>query len=553
MKNILFILLVGILTACGKKESVSPFILEAESFLETNPEITYSLLNTIENPKQLSDRDYATWSLLMTQARDKMYLEYTSDSLINVAVQYFEQADEPDRLAWSYYYAGIISFEKNEFLSSQTAFLNAQAVAEKLSNPELLGRIYFNLANLYDLQGWQDSASVLYNKALRAYKRSTDFVGVGYSWHNMGRLYLTVDVDSAVRYYEQALPLFKNNPKQQASLLNSLGILYRQKGDYPQALSYIKQSLNVSGLNNTYLTPKLLNMGDIYRKMGERDSAVFLLKQCLSDPQTQTSANASLSVLYHDIGEYEKAYKYERRYSFLVDSVHKSKKATDLATELQRYEKENAIAQMQQRNLKIWLICGSIISFIVFLLMAYLLYLSKKSQAQALALLDANQLINTTKQNYEEVMDQKYSLEKNYKVVCKKLKQMEQQALVEKKQYSQLHELKRTLESQLSNNILFDLKRSPHTLSEQQWVELQITLDAICNHFTERLRTVHPNLTEDDIRYCTLFRLSFSAQEVATIMNVLKSSVSRKKLRIKERFTQEIFGENDFDDYISKF
>ena len=93
----------------------------------------------------------------MTQARDKNYMEHTSDSMINVAVKYFERHKDPKRLAWSYYYSGIISNELGEHVQSQLAFLKARSVALEIDEPKLLGRIYENLGNLYERQELQDS------------------------------------------------------------------------------------------------------------------------------------------------------------------------------------------------------------------------------------------------------------------------------------------------------------------------------------------------------------------------------------------------------------
>ena len=57
----------------------------------SRPDSSLILLESIPSPEKLSEEDYATWCLLMTQARDKNYVEHTSDSVIGVAVRYFEK------------------------------------------------------------------------------------------------------------------------------------------------------------------------------------------------------------------------------------------------------------------------------------------------------------------------------------------------------------------------------------------------------------------------------------------------------------------------------
>ena len=115
-----------------------PAIYQAESFMDVYPDSAFLLLKNILKPEKLSAEEYATWCLLMTQARDKNYMEHTSDSMINVAVKYFERHKDPKRLAWSYYYSGIISNELGEHVQSQLAFLKARSVALEIDEPKLL-------------------------------------------------------------------------------------------------------------------------------------------------------------------------------------------------------------------------------------------------------------------------------------------------------------------------------------------------------------------------------------------------------------------------------
>ena len=59
--------------------------------MSEHPDSALFLLEQVATPEKMPERDYATWCLLITEARDKNYIEHTSDSLINVAIQYFEK------------------------------------------------------------------------------------------------------------------------------------------------------------------------------------------------------------------------------------------------------------------------------------------------------------------------------------------------------------------------------------------------------------------------------------------------------------------------------
>ena len=106
---------------------------------------------------------------------------------------------------------------------------------------------------------------------------------------------------------------------------------------------------------------------------------------------------------------------------------------------------------------------------------------------------------------------------------------------------------------QFYQSIIMRLKKRPTILEENDWEELQITLDAICDSFTKRLKALHPKLTNDDIKYCILFKLSFKISEIAIMMNVQSTTVSKRKQRIKEHLREGLSISIDFDSYIKSF
>ena len=390
-----------------------PAIYQAESFMDVYPDSAFLLLKNILKPEKLSAEEYATWCLLMTQARDKNYMEHTSDSMINVAVKYFERHKDPKRLAWSYYYSGIISNELGEHVQSQLAFLKARSVALEIDEPKLLGRIYENLLNLYERQELQDSVLFFYNKALLYYQHAQDSVGVGISLRNIGRSYLHFDLDSAERYYQESLQRLHNNRYMRASVLNDLGILYKQRGENELSLQYIRHSLEVSGYGIRYIHTRYLNIGELYLRMGQKDSALYYLERCLADANTRTAACASLSKLYSRIGDWKTACTYQNCYIAYIDSVYQNHKAAELAMQSEHYDKEKAIAIMQQQNLKSRFVLFLIVGIIIMILLVIL-------------------------------------LENNYRTVCEKLKSLKENEAQRQGQYTKLERQKKDLEEQLA-------------------------------------------------------------------------------------------------------
>lgn len=76
-----------------------PELSYAESLMQRCPSSALVVLDSMEVPSPSDKFQYATWCLLITQARDKNYIKHTSDSLINIALDYFEKQDDPVRKA----------------------------------------------------------------------------------------------------------------------------------------------------------------------------------------------------------------------------------------------------------------------------------------------------------------------------------------------------------------------------------------------------------------------------------------------------------------------
>ena len=88
--KIIFVILCAILFAgCGNQQ-VRKTLNQAESIMDQQPDSALSLLKQIEGNRILSEKQNALYALLYSQALDKNYIDITNDSLINIAVDYYQ-------------------------------------------------------------------------------------------------------------------------------------------------------------------------------------------------------------------------------------------------------------------------------------------------------------------------------------------------------------------------------------------------------------------------------------------------------------------------------
>lgn len=86
----LFGLLFLLFLSCNRAGEHEALFRQVESVMNKRPDSAMVLLETIQNPERLPERDWAYWALLTTQAKDKLYIRHTSDSVINRVVDYFD-------------------------------------------------------------------------------------------------------------------------------------------------------------------------------------------------------------------------------------------------------------------------------------------------------------------------------------------------------------------------------------------------------------------------------------------------------------------------------
>ena len=125
----------------------------------------------------------------------------------------------------------------------------------------------------------------------------------------------------------------------------------------------------------------------------------------------------------------------------------------------------------------------------------------------------------------------------------KELEAMEH--LSEENQY--LHKREAFLCNQLIKQTeLFNKLKTTKYIDDQLWQEIKEKIDLLFDNYTKRLYHQIPSLTDGDIQICCLIKLRFSNGDIANMLAISPTSVSKRKLRLKERIVQEIgsLGEN---------
>ena len=299
MKNNLYVFFLFFITGLMSCSHHSGLYEHAEKIMSQHPDSVLTLLSTIQDVNDLSEKDRAMYYLLLTEAEDKTYKKHESDSLIAIATEYFDKTDDVKRKAKAWYYRGRVVDDLKDAPRAQDYYLKALQNEMEITDYAFLGRLYNSIGMLYTYQEVYEKAVFYQKKSLRSFELLKDSIGQSFVLRDLGRNFTALsENDSAIFYYERALIIGDKSSK--PSIYKELGNLFMNKGDYSKAYECLKSTLCFP-LKKTVLDPVNLAFGKLYQKTNKIDSAYYYLNICVASPRLQTRAGA-----YYFLAELEK-------------------------------------------------------------------------------------------------------------------------------------------------------------------------------------------------------------------------------------------------------
>ncbi len=239
------LLLLMVAAACSRHSAVSDTLTHAEAIMEEHPDSALAILEAIPDSTLTTNADRALHALLLSQALDKNYIDIASDSLINIAVNYYRNHKDPKHLALSYYYQGRICAELGDAPLALEHFQQALDILKETPDKNLENRIYAQRAYIFHMCGMSRHALGENLKALILCRELGDTIGIVETSHSIGFEYYSLnDLDSAMIYYKDAFKLSKSLEKEELSnsILRRIAIISLEKNEISQAEEYYRRS-----------------------------------------------------------------------------------------------------------------------------------------------------------------------------------------------------------------------------------------------------------------------------------------------------------------------
>lgn len=453
--------------------------------------------------------------------------------------------EEKDSLTVSvaFFIKGIYLYSRQEFIASFSSFANASEFAQELNQNQLKYNIFNSLSDIYNEYGAFESE--IFNRELSLFyanETRNDELIIN-TTHKLASAYISNDSTTCL-----AIPILKNTltrfPKEKISpnIYADLADFYNQFGYIDSAKHYIQ--IASAQLKDSMICHDLYRiMGDICLNNKQYESAQFNYTQTKNCSVFKNKLHG-LYGLYQTnakLGNHAEAYKYIDQFCAILDSTINHPKQIELErikdveayklqrrilidNQIEKYKSENK----NQRNI-LFLIC-----LIGSLLIALLLIHSRKVKLA------------------REIMRKKaLFLEEQNKIMNKLLKEQE-----EKERLLLNEQIMKTEYYKRLNLISVPILSAPKNkhgfifLSKNDWDVIIENTNACFDSFTKRLEKKFPEMREDDIRFCCLIKMETSLNLLASIYHVEKSSISKKKTRLKEKLK---INEKTLDEFIRLF
>ena len=202
--------LVMMVGGCEKRHPYDNQLVVVDSIMRHDPDSALALLGRLGGAGFATAGDQAYFALLLTQARYRCYVVATSDSTINIALDYYRHHDgEREKLTRAYIYKGAVMEE----LGDPKAAMNYYQEARSVVAPEDLfnqGYIRLRMGYIYRDNVAADAVDItLIKQALHYFKQIPDSFYILTCQNSIGSSYVGINQDSALLYLEQAWKLAK--------------------------------------------------------------------------------------------------------------------------------------------------------------------------------------------------------------------------------------------------------------------------------------------------------------------------------------------------------
>ena len=600
-----FITIFTALLACRKHSTdFERRLLAADTLMDEQPDSAYRMLCEMnDEAKSMPDAQRMQHLLLRSNAQNKAYVDFTSDSIGNVLVDYYDRYGTPNERMLAHYMKGCAYRDMQDQPAALRCYNDAVAAADTSvadCNFRQLGIIHQQIAKIFNDRAMSDNAIQAYEMAERCARKVQDSIGLFTIWGNKSNALINKgDIKEALRIKEAAAEGFlKMGYSQKAARVRGLCIKwYAQQGDYEKAKPAMDEYEQNSGYfsDNGDIEPGREDYyhikGTYYYEKGEIDSAYYFFRKLQQTGKTHNDlylAAWGLTQLYYWYGLPDSVAKYTLQTLAHSDTLYNIEAAENLQNAQAMYDyarhQENALRkELEAKDMEIsrrnWVIAGILLlSIIVFLWRKQIrlkkselrtanrknIYLStqlhsaNEENAQLNTQIDANnRKINRLN---EQIKDKTHLIQELNKTINQnatdlQLKEQMQQTIAILQERVDAYQKEIDIHTQTrSLNLLQQLPDVKRMLEmglkrkEKPSYKDWHTLYPLVEEFCPKLAVIRNDIDHTDYQICVLTKLGCKLSDIVFLTGLDNNNLSTRRLRLlKKLFPTNAGGATMFD------
>lgn len=485
-------------------------LVYADSLMLHSPDSALCVLQSI-GPKEIhAVQDRAYYALLYTQAQYKNFIPLTSDSLIRIAIQYYDSTQNTLLLAKAHYCLGCIRNHANDCPQAIEAFLTSISLAEKTGDDFLISHSYNSIAHIYYRQDFNNKADTIFRLVEKLAIAQKDSALWAESLSQQGK----INIERGESFYPKAesqmlmaygVSHSVRQKRVKAKIASSISTLYSRMGEGEKAVHFAKESIALQGSSvqpRTYLL-----LGDAYYKLARHDSAYIYLQKSLrtsSSYSTKAGAYMRLADIANEQGKLNEALEMERMYSACLDSLRHKRQDVEVVNTEKKIMKTRLQRQHQT----------TVNTFTLILLAT--------ASISAASILYACHLHKAYKRSGKLLRQQAATPETIPKNNLEKLKV----ELLDNELYKKIQHILHYYKTFNDYPAMFD------ELDKQKLVAV---IDRHMDDYSSRLKSAYPLLTDKDIAFCCFHLIGLSATDIAVITLRTRNSIYKRTQSILEK------------------
>ena len=543
MKKLLYISLLAILLSaamsCGR--SVDKRLVLADTLMWTRPDSSLTILESINRDSLQGEENLAYHALLLTQAQFRCNGNCTSDSLINIALDYYSDNHNRELYTRSLLYKGSFYEVHDNPIEAIKCYKQAEDNADSTDYRNLaqinfrMGMLYFKnyASNNLDLNKFKMAAH--YYEIVRDKKMT--MAALEYC----GNVLRITDINEARKCYDKALSTAREL-KDTTSIYSidvNYALMYIEDSLYSHAKKYILDAFRLNNRFEENSNNYMLSL--IYANQKDLDSAKYFIS--LPDKSQNTAYDSlimykalrEIALCENNLSQYR---EFNTQCNKISNSLEYNKTRYKLLDSEQGFDADRIAVKGKKVNSlnKTIIILAAL--FLVFALVTAALFIVSRRKNRK----DKQQMIDELKEesfgNYEELRSNLADFDNHFsKTMTEKLVSLEEimTSAYNPDQDSKSKEVEHKISPIADDDTKF-------------WEGLYAYINIKHNGAMDRIANDYPQLSASDLNFIKLMCCGFSDAAIAVCRNYRNvASVRGRRRKIRDKMGIE----GNLTDYIS--